>query len=75
VALLQSSSSAANVGISRSVRTLGLEVAAELYVGAAAGHVRRDRHGARPAGLHDDLGLALVEFGVQHLVRDLLFLE
>src|SRR5690606_27332969 len=41
------------------LRLLGLEVAAENDVGAAPGHVRRDRHRAGPPGLHDDLGLAL----------------
>ena len=45
-------------------------VAAELDVRAAAGHVRRDRHGAGPAGLRDDLRLLLVELGVQDLVLD-----
>ena len=49
---------------------LGLEVAAEHDVGAAAGHVGRDRDGARAAGLRDDVRLALVLLRVQHLVRD-----
>ena len=47
-----------------------LGVAAEDDVGAAAGHVGGDRHAALPAGLGDDLGLALVVLGVQDLVRD-----
>ena len=45
-------------------------VAAEQDVRAAAGHVRRDRHRAGPAGLGDDLRLLLVELGVQDLVLD-----
>ena len=48
-----------------------LGVAAELDVDAAAGHVRRDRDGAGPARLGDDLALALgvLGLGVQHRVR------
>ncbi len=45
-----------------------LGIAAEDDVGAAAGHVRGDGHGALAAGLGDDLGLALVMLGVEHLV-------
>ena len=47
-----------------------LEVAAELDVGAAAGHVGGDGDGAGHAGLGDDVGFLLVVAGVQHLVRD-----
>ena len=49
-----------------------LGVAAELDVHATAGHVRRDRHRARLAGLGDDLGLArgVLGLGVQHRVLD-----
>ena len=49
-----------------------LGVAAELDVDAAAGHVRRDRHGAGLARLGDDLALALgvLGLGVEHRVRD-----
>ena len=47
----------------------------ELDVGAAAGHVRRDRDVAALARLRDDLGLALVVLGVQHLVLDPAALE
>ena len=43
---------------------------AELDVGSAAGHVRRDRHRARLSRAGDDLGLALVVLGVQHVVDD-----
>ena len=52
-----------------------LRVAAEDDVGAAAGHVGRDRHGAGAAGLDDDLGLLLVELGVEDDVRDLALLQ
>ena len=52
-----------------------VEIAAELDVGAAAGHVGGDRHGARAAGLRDDVGLLLVIARVQHVVRDLVLLE
>ena len=48
----------------------GLGIAAEDDVGAAAGHVRRDRDGAGPARLGHDLGLLLVKLGVQDDVRD-----
>jgi hypothetical protein len=44
---------------------------AELDVGAAAGHVRRDHHRAELAGVLDDVRLALVLLGVEHLVLDL----
>ena len=54
---------------------LGIHVAAELNVGAAAGHVGRDRHRAGQAGLGDDLRLLLVVAGVQDLVRDALGLQ
>ena len=49
-----------------------LGVAAELDVDAAAGHVRRDRHGAGLTGLGDDLSLALgvLGLGVEHDVLD-----
>ena len=46
-----------------------LDVAAEHDVGAAARHVGGDGDHLRPAGLRDDLRLALVLLGVQHLVR------
>ncbi len=48
-----------------------LGVTAEHDVGTATGHVGGDGHGARPAGLGDHLRLALVLFGVEHLVLDL----
>ena len=50
-------------------------VAAELNVGAAAGHVGGDGHRAGNAGLGDDMRLLLVIAGVQHLVRDLVLLQ
>src|SRR5690606_20053281 len=37
-------------------RPLGFEIAAKHDIRAAACHVGGDRHGARAAGLHDDLG-------------------
>ena len=52
-----------------------LGIAAEDDVGAAAGHVRGDRHGGLAAGLGDDLGLALVVLGVEHLVLDAALVE
>ena len=45
-------------------------VAAENDVGSAAGHVGRDGDHALAAGLSDDVGLALVLFGIEHAVRD-----
>ena len=52
-----------------------LGVAAEQDVGAAAGHVGGDGDRALAAGLRDDVGLALVLLGVEHVVRDALLLE
>ena len=52
-----------------------VQIAAELDVGAAAGHVGGDGHGTRPASLGDDHRLLLVEAGVEHLVGDLVLLE
>ena len=43
-----------------------LQRAAELDVGAAAGHVGRDRDGAGHAGFGDDIGFLFVEARVQH---------
>jgi hypothetical protein len=53
----------------------GLEISAEHDVGPAPGHVGGDRDCAGAAGLADDLGLAGVLLGVEHLVRDPAFLE
>ena len=50
-------------------------IAAELNVGAAAGHVGGDGHTARHAGLGDDLRLLLVVARIQHLMRNLVLLE
>ena len=52
-----------------------LGVAAEQDVGAAAGHVGGDGDRALAAGLGDDLRLALVVLGVEHVVRDPALLE
>ena len=49
---------------------MNLRVAAQQDVGAAAGHVGGDGDRALAAGLRDDLGLALVVLGVEHLVLD-----
>ena len=46
---------------------VGLVVAAKTNVGAAAGHVGRDRHGARRAGARDDRCLLGVVLRVEHL--------
>ncbi len=52
-----------------------IEVAAELDVGAAPGHVGRDRHRADAPGLGDDMRLLLVKAGVEHRMLDPLLLE
>ena len=49
---------------------LHLDIAAQLDVGAAAGHVGGDGHRAELAGIGDDLGLGLVLASVQHVVLD-----
>ena len=69
VALLISSSTPAPVASSVPVLVLldpHFERAAELDVGAAAGHVGRDRDRAGHAGFGDDIGFLLVEARVQH---------
>ena len=45
-------------------------IAAEQNVGAAAGHVRGDGHGALASGLGDDFRFAFVLLGVEHVVLD-----
>ena len=50
-----------------SSRDAHVDIAAELDVGAAAGHVGGDGDGAGHAGLGDDVGFLLVIAGVQHL--------
>ena len=42
----------------------------ELNIGAAAGHVGRDRHRSRLARAHYDLCFLHVKFRVQHVVRN-----
>ena len=49
---------------------LHLEVAPELDVGAAAGHVGGDGHRARQTGVGDDIGLLLMLARVQDRVRN-----
>ena len=43
------------------------EIAAELDVGAAAGHVGGDGDGAGQAGIGDDMGFLLVVAGIEHV--------
>src|SRR6185437_14788658 len=50
-------------------------IAAQQNIGAAARHVGGDGDHAKVTGLGDDLGFALVEFGIQHDVPDILALE
>ncbi len=58
------------------IQAAGIDDAlAELDVDAAAGHVGRDRERALLAGVLDDLGLALVLLGVQHVVLHAVPLE
>ena len=64
-----------SAGSFSSWRDAHVDVAAELDVGAAAGHVGGDGDGAAAAGLGDDLRFLLVVAGVQHLVRDLVLLQ
>ena len=52
-----------------------VDIAAQLDVGAAAGHVGGDGDRARHAGLGDDEGFLLVIAGVQHIVLDLALLQ
>ena len=52
-----------------------LRVAPEHDVGAATGHVGRDRHRALAAGLGDDRGLTLVVLGIEHLMAYATLLE
>ena len=56
---------AAHLGLGHKLR-----VAAQLDVGTAARHVRRDRDGALLACLRDDLGFLVVIFRVEHLMLD-----
>ena len=58
------------VGILHGRRLGDRHTGAEFDVGAAAGHVRGDRHGARLSGERDNLGLALVILRVEHVVDD-----
>ena len=52
-----------------------LGVSAEQDVDAPAGHVGGHRDGSEPSGLGDDLGLASVLLGVEHLVGDASLVE
>ena len=64
------SSSPASPAAARGLLEFGFEIAAELDVGAATRHVRGDGHLAGHAGVLDDVRLALVLLGVQHVVLD-----
>ena len=52
-----------------------LGVAAEHDIRAAARHVGGNGDDLRPAGLGDDLGFARMLLGIEHVVRQLLFLQ
>ena len=52
-----------------------LGVATQQNVGSAACHIGRDGYGTFSSGLGDDLGLTLVELGIQHHVLDALLLQ
>ena len=54
---------------------LHVHIAAELNVGAAAGHVGGDRHRAGLAGLGDNKRFLFVEPGIEHVVLDIVFLQ
>ena len=54
---------------------LGLEATAQYDVRAPTRHIRRDRHGPWPAGLHNDLSFAFVILRIEHLMLDLALLE
>ena len=59
------------IGVQR-LDHLQLDVAAQLDVRAATGHVRCNRHRAQFAGVSNDLRFLLVLAGVQHIMRDVL---
>ena len=43
-----------------------LDIAAQLNIGAAPGHIGGDGHRTKPTGLRHDMCLHLVEAGIQH---------
>ena len=57
------------------LQNLHLDVAAQLNVGSAAGHVRRNGHRARLACICNDLRLLLMLARVQNVMRNLGFLQ
>ena len=67
--------SRARSSLSAALGELGLEIAAEDDVGAAAGHVGGNGDRRRAAGLRHDVRLALVLLGIEHLVRHALLVE
>ena len=54
---------------------LGLQIATQHDIGAAAGHIGGDGHHTRATGLCNDLGLFLVVLGVEHFVFNFGFAE
>ena len=69
---------ACTIGFGRRIRQgmqLGLEATAQHDVGSATGHVGSDGDCTRATRVRDDLGFALVLLGVEHFVRDVLFLQ
>ncbi len=63
------------IGIGLDEAGLLLDVAAQHDVGTAARHVGGDRDHLRPTRLRDDLRLARVLLGVEHLVRQLFLVQ
>ena len=59
-----------DVALAQHIARQELGIAAEQNVGAAAGHVGGDRHGAFASGLRHDFGFLLVILGVQNDVFD-----
>src|SRR5687767_6777934 len=54
----------------RNLVAVGRPLASKADIGAAAGHVGRDRHRAERAGPRDDRGLFGIVFRVQHFTRE-----
>ena len=49
-----------------------LHFGAQLDIGTTTGHVGGNGHGTALTSLSHDVGLLLVQFGIQHLVRNLI---
>ena len=52
-----------------------LRVAAEHDVGTATGHIGGNGNHPGATGLHDDLRFALMLLGVEHLMRQIIFIQ